>query len=146
MVGCFDGVDALVESFFDRGEGAVGEAALPAGVAAAALGFPGDALRLLVMEPRVEEAPVAPFNRCRVAAITIRSYVPALRIHFTFLFRFALNVAGYNPPSCGAGGVRITLVVSLRYVLCGGPNMSIQRGLAVKNVQTKELTTAISGP
>jgi hypothetical protein len=106
MVACFDGVDALVDDafgdafrdFFGRGEGAVGEAVLAAGVAAAALGFPGDALCLLVMESCVEEAPVAPFNRCCVAAITIRSYVPALRIHFTFLFRFALNVAGVPPP------------------------------------------------
>jgi len=73
------------------------------GVATAALGFPGETLCMLVMEPCVEEAPVVPFNRCRVAAITIRSYVPALRIHFTFLFMFALKVAGVSPSPLRCG-------------------------------------------
>jgi hypothetical protein len=92
-----DGIGALVDGFLGRGEGAVGETGLTDGIAAAALGFLSGAfclLGLLFMEPRVEVAPVVGFNCCRVAAITTRSYAPALRIHFTFLFRFALNSAG----------------------------------------------------
>jgi hypothetical protein len=81
----------------------------------------------------VEVAPVVAFNRCCTAAVTTRSYVSALRIHFTFLFRFALNSAGVPPPPrCGAGGVRITPVVPSRDVLCGGPNIVHPKGLAAK--------------
>jgi hypothetical protein len=52
----------------------------------------------------VEVAPVFAFNRCCTAAVTTRSYVSALRIHFTFLFSFALNSAGVpssSPVRCG---------------------------------------------
>lgn len=45
----------------------------------------------------------------------------------TFAHPRALNSAAVPPSPCGAGGVRITQLGSLRYVLCGGPEMSFQR-------------------
>jgi hypothetical protein len=123
VVTCFDGVDALVDDtfrdIFARSEGAVGEPGLTAGIAAAALGFLRDALcllGLLFMEACVEVAPVVAFNRCCVAAITTRSYVPALRIHFIFLFRLALNSAGVPPPSpvrCGRSSYNPSLAIKI---------------------------------
>jgi hypothetical protein len=140
-----DGVGGVVDGFSGRGKGAVGETGLTAGIAAAALGFLSDAFclpGLLFMEPRVEVAPVAAFNRCRVVAITTRSYVPALRIHFTFLFRFALNSAG-TPSSavrCGRSSYNPSLAIKICALRRG--KFVHPKGLAAKNVQTTELGAA----
>jgi hypothetical protein len=61
---------------------------LAARVAAATLGFPGDALCLLVMEPRVEEAPGAPFNRCPRGS----DHYPFVRAGIADTFHFPFQV------------------------------------------------------